>query len=850
MILLRASARHLSRHPWQVALSVLGIALGVAVVVSIDLASESARRAFALSAEGVTGRATHQIVGGSAGFDERVVPRLTRELGVHPVAPVVEAWVGVEAAPGRTLQLLGIDPFSEAPFRPYLAGGRGQGVRALGTLVTEPGAVLLSRETAEDLGARVGGTLVLRVSGRGRPVRVVGLIEPENARSAQALRNLVVADLTTAQEVLAQPGRLSRVDLVLSGGRGSEEILARVRAALPPGIEIVAAPARSEFVGELTRAFDVNLTALSLLALMVGLFLAYNAMTFSVVQRRGTIGMLRALGVTRAEIVGVILAEGLLLALVATAVGLGAGVVLAGGLVRLVTRTINDLYFVVVVRDLAVSAPALAKGAALGIGATLLAALLPAAEASTAPPGAAIRRIVLEARARRSAPRAAGAGVLVLLTGASMVAVAGQSLAWSYAGLFTMILGAALLTPIAMIGAARVAGPVLGKLFGLTGRMAARGVVAKLSRTGVAVAALMVAVSATVGVGVMIRSFRATVVRWLETSLAADVYVSAPTLRTGRGGESTLAPAVLERLRGVPGIQALGTYRGVRVLSEFGPTQLVALGVGSGSYGQFRFLSGDPAVVWPAFQEGGAAIVSESYAYRHGLAVGRSLRLRTDRGEHVFPVAGVFVDYGSDQGVVMMSRRTYEAYWDDRGVSSLGVVVAADTDVGAMIETLRARAGAEQDLLIRSNRALRAASLEIFDRTFAITAVLRVLATAIAVIGILSALMALQLERARELGVLRAQGLTPGEVWRLTLTETGLLGAIAGVLAVPVGIGLALVLIHVINRRAFGWSIETVISADVLVQAVGLAVLAALAAGAYPAWRMARTPPAPALREE
>ena len=190
----------------------------------------------------------------------------------------------------------------------------------------------------------------------------------------------------------------------------------------------------------------------------------------------------------------------------------------------------------------------------------------------------------------------------------------------------------------------------------------------------------------------------------------------------------------------------------------------------------------------------------------------------------VFPVAGVFVDYGSDQGVVMVSRRTYDAYWDDRGVSSLGVVVAPGADVSAMIEILRARAGAEQDLLIRSNRALREASLEIFDRTFAITAVLRVLATAIAVIGVLSALMALQLERARELGVLRAQGLTPREVWRLTLAETGLLGAIAGVLAVPVGIGLALVLIHVINRRAFGWSIEAVIPMDVLLQAVGLAV--------------------------
>ena len=226
------------------------------------------------------------------------------------------------------------------------------------------------------------------------------------------------------------------------------------------------------------------------------------------------------------------------------------------------------------------------------------------------------------------------------------------------------------------------------------------------------------------------------------------------------------------------------------------------------------------------------------------------LRLRTDRGERAFPVAGVFADYGSDQGVVMVSRRTYEASWDDRGVSSLGLVLVPGADPEAAAAALRVRAGGDQHLLIRSNRALREASLEIFDRTFAITAVLRVLATAVAVIGVLSALMALQLERARELGVLRAQGLTPREVWRLVLAETGLLGGIAGALAVPVGIGLALVLIHVINRRAFGWSIETTLPGDVLLQAVGLAILAALLAGVYPAWRMARTPPAPALREE
>jgi len=307
---------------------------------------------------------------------------------------------------------------------------------------------------------------------------------------------------------------------------------------------------------------------------------------------------------------------------------------------------------------------------------------------------------------------------------------------------------------------------------------------------------------------------------------------------------------VVSRARETPGVAAVGTYRGVRVASPLGPTQLVALEISRGSYRQFRFVAGSPESVWPAFQGAEAAIVSEPYAYRHGLAVGSLVPLRTDRGERRFPVVGVFADYGSDQGVVMVSRRTYETHWDDRGVSSIGLTLEPGRDVGAVVADLRAHAAEGQDLQIRSNRAIRAASLEIFDRTFAITGVLRVLATVVAAIGVLSALMALQLERAREVGVLRAQGFMPREVWRLVMAETGLLGGIAGVLAVPVGLGMALVLIHVINRRAFGWSIETTMPAEVLLQAVGLAVLAALAAGVYPAWRLVRTPPAAALRAE
>jgi putative ABC transport system permease protein len=210
----------------------------------------------------------------------------------------------------------------------------------------------------------------------------------------------------------------------------------------------------------------------------------------------------------------------------------------------------------------------------------------------------------------------------------------------------------------------------------------------------------------------------------------------------------------------------------------------------------------------------------------------------------------VYYDYGSSEGVALMSRRTYARFWDDRAVSSLGLRVADGVDVETLVAALRLRAGPEHDLLIRSNRALREASLAVFDRTFAVTVVLRYVATLVAFIGVLSALTALVLERSRELAVLRAQGLTPREVWRLVVAQTGLMGLVAGLLAVPVGLLLAFVLIRVVNQRSFGWTLQLAVGAGELGQALALAVGAALLAALYPAWRITRMSLPEALRGE
>ncbi|MDY7095534.1 MAG: ABC transporter permease [Acidobacteriota bacterium] len=862
-ILSRASRRYLQRHPWQIALSVLGVALGVAVVVAIELANQSAERAFRLSTEQVTGRTTHQLVAGPAGVDEDLYAQLRRSGEIDRAAPVVEAYVALPDHPGRVLHLVGVDPWAEAPFRTALAGGSVDP----GELLVRPGAALVAEATARDLGLEEGGRLRLGIDGRTVEVELAGVLEGD----PRGREDLLVMDIAGAQELLQRPGRLTRIDLILPTGTGTDQVLQRLREALPPGVEILEAQARQNATAGMIESFQLNLRALSLLALLCGTFLVYNTVSFSVVQRRPLIGRLRALGVTRRQIFRSILAEALALGLAGTVLGLLLGIGLGHALVRLVTRTINDLYFVLTVRELALAPQGLLVGIALGVGASLLAALAPAREATSTPPRQTLSRSALEQRARQRLPYLAGIGALLLAGGAALL-VPRTSLVVAFTGMFVVVMGCALLAPPATAALMRLVQGPLGRWTGLLGRMAARGVVASLSRTGVAIAALTVAVSVTVGIGVMIDSFRSSVAQWLEHTLVADIYVSP--LRPGRGvggGQAPLPEELARQIAELPEVGRVNTLRRVTIASQQGPVQMAAVDLDERGRGSFRFLASEPEEAWRQVRQEEALLISEPFAFRRGLQPGDLLSLRTDAGRRDFPVAAVYRDYGSDQGSVLMDRGTYDRYWQDRGFTALAVFLApgaAEDRALAGIRRLGASASAsaggnpgdgteasqpetsQPETLARSNRSIRELSLEIFDRTFLITGVLRLLAGAVAFLGVVGALTALQLDRARELAMLRANGLTPRQVWRLVTAQTGLMGLAAGLLSIPMGVVMAVIMTHVINRRSFGWSVELLLPPSIGLEALALALVAALLAGIYPAYRMARTPPALALRQE
>ena len=845
MILRLAGLRHLSRHPLQLAFGIVGVALGVAAVFSIDLANESSRRAFRISAETVAGKATHRIVGGPSGLEEELYVTLRRNAGLRTVAPVVEGYARVPARPGFTLDILGVDPFAEAPFRGYTPGASAGA--DIPRLLTQPGAGLLLEGTAKTLGLSPGDTLPLRVGVETRTLTLAGLLRPGDEVARQALETTAVTDVATAQELLGKTGRLSRIDMIIPAGEEGRKVLSRIRELLPPGAEIVPAGARGGALEQMTRAFSLNLSALSLLALVVGMFLVYNTMTFSVLQRRQLVGTLRALGVTRREVFVQVLSEAAILGAAGVAIGLPLGYFLGKILLGMVTRSIGDLYFALSVRELSVGTWSILKAAALGIGAAVAASLWPAHEATSAPPRAVMSRSAIETGVRKVLPAASAAGAGLILLGAGAQLYPSRSVPLSFGGLFSIVAGYALLTPLATALMARGIQPVLGLVFGTPGKMAARSVPASLSRTGVAAAALVVALSTTVGIGIMIDSFRRTVSEWLDHALRSDIYVSSAEDRRGFHRPS-LPPDLIRRVSSAPGVSQVALVRRQFLESSSGLTELFVMRIPWESFTAFRFLEGDARTAWEAMR-GGAVIVSDPYSYRHGLHKGDVVPLRTDRGVREFPVAGVYSDYGSDQGIVGILGDTYDRFWDDREVDSIGLRLSPGAPIDVAVAHIRELAG-DRPVVVRSSRSLREASLRVFDRTFAVTNVLRSLSVLIAFVGILNALMAIQMERGREHAVLRAVGLTPRQTWGLVAGESAVIGAIAGLLAVPLGAAQALVLIRFINRRSFGWTMQTWVDPWVLLQAIALALLASVLAGLYPAGRLARSSPARALKQE
>ncbi len=841
-LLFKSGIRYLYRNPWQSILSIVGIALGVAIVVAIDLSNESSAKAFDLSMESISGSATHNIKG-TTNLPDSIFRIVRKDLNISKSAPVIEKLVVSESIPKITFTLLGIDPISEAHFRPYLANSKSLGV-GIDAFITTKNAVMITKNTAAKLKLNVGDSLKIRMDGDLHSLYIITVLTTNDKNSSRALDNIIVCDIGNAQNICRMNDRLTHIDLIINDNDAE-----KLSKQLPKSVRIGKTSFRTKTAEQITDAFKTNLLAMSLLALIVGMFLIFNTMTFAVVQRRRYIGLIRAIGVTRREVFTLIIGEALLIGFIGTILGLILGYYMGIGLVALVTNTINDMYFVLSVKDVEMSSISIIKGFFLGIIATIVSALKPAYEATVSPPTVSLNRSHLESNLRKKIPIMNIYGIISIAVGVVILLIDSKSIYVSYLGIVPLIVGFTLFTPAVIVIAVNILTIPMSKAFGTMGKMATRGVSSHISRTTIAIAALSISVASAVGVGTMVESFRTTVIDWLTYRLRADVYVSVPT-NIARWNDGVFSPEIAEEVRKFPETDRMNLYREFQITSNDKIIHILAAKVQGFSYEKFTERYLNEKELWKKFYSEDVVLVSESYAYNTGQKVNDFMTIPTDFGDKKFKIIGIYRDYSSDIGLVMLSTDIFHKYFNDRMLSGFGVFAKPGTDIEKLIQKINLLAKPNQKLVIRSNKMLLESSIEVFDRTFLITNVLQLLAIGISFIGILSSLMALQLERSRELGVLRANGLTPGQLWKLVTIQTGLMGIIAGIMSIPLGNIIAYILIFVINRRSFGWSIDFFIIPEMLLQALLISLVAALLAGIYPAYKMSRTSPALALRQE
>lgn len=843
-----SSFRYLKQHPLQIFLSILGISLGVAVVVSIELANESAKKAFSLSTDAITGSSTHFIDGGTSGLHESFYTTLKTDLKIKHASPVIELLGTATNLDDTTnkkaipITLLGIDPFSQESFRIDSRNTSNSDIRRL---ISTPLTIFVTYSTAESLGISKGDPLEIEINGLHYTMELAGLIAPDNLVSEQALTNILFTDISTAQEITGTLQTITRIDLIVDNNE-----LTAIGEALPPGAYIEESSSRNSATEQMTRAFDINLTALSLLSLLVGSFIIYNTMTFSVVRRRRLIGMLRAVGVSKSQIFTLIIAEAFAIGLVGSVLGVIGGIFLGKFLLGIVSQTINDLYFAVSVNELFINPLILSQAGILGITATLLASSMPAIEATSVPPGTSLVRSSFESLISKYIPHVSTCGLGLLLASCLILFIPGNNLIMSFIGLLCIVLGSALLVPITTIFSLKLLTPICGKLFGLLGIVATRSIRNSLSRTSVAIATLTVAISLTIGIGLMIESFRATVDIWLDTALGDGIYISTPSANLNLL-ESSIKTSILDQLSSMDEITVIDTFRRARVKSPNGPVEIVSIDTTFKTFNRpERFKSGNPEDIWNTFQNGKSVVISEPFAFRNNFRTGDSLILDSRHGQQSFRIAGIYYDYSSSDGLVMMHHTIYQALWDDKEISSARLHLATTANVRDTINKIYSSTSNIQTLEIRSDIELKNAALEVFDRSFKITSVMRTIAIVIAFIGVLGALLSLQIELRKEFGIMRALGFIPSQISKLITLQTAVIGLLAGLFAIPTGIGLALGLVYAVNRVSFGWSMDLHLYPIILIEAVLIAVIAALAAGVYPSIRVLRSPASLDLREE
>ena len=817
-------------HPLFPTLNILGIAAGVTVFLAIQMANRGALASFQNAVGLVAGHAHLEIRGD---LPEGIFPAVQNTEGVASATPLVEGIATLPEEPGEYLRILGIDPFTGVDMRVFELSARGGEDPDLEQWLRDPDVLAVAGKKTEPFRVLAGGA--------SKTLRPLFELKTDDVGVASDPR-LAAMDIGWAQQLLGMPGRLTSIQLLAENPLDLDPLIEKLRLIAPPDAVIGPPSRRGGETERMLAAFQLNLTALSLVSMVVGVYLIYNSLSASVVRRRHEIGVLRACGATKVEVTALFLGESFVCGFLGTILG----ILLAGPLAALLSapvgQTVSSLYALVSIDRIEITPLQIALAFACGLGASLLAAWRPAREAASCDPALVLRQGSMgdgADSARGWAPW--GVACLLLAFVLSWLALRQGGRFLGFAAVGFLIAGFSLLVPFVVRLFARFAkGP------GWMVRLASQHLVRSLHRNAVTIAALAVAAAMTVSVSVMIHSFRASVERWLGNTLAADLFI-APAANETAGLQSFLPAAALDWIRQDPRVAEVGTFR--EMVVPWGERTANFAVVDGQARGELEFLSGGPHAAADFFKKG-KVVVSESFSNRHGAKLGEVLEFASPKGPARFEVVGVIRDFTRDSGLVMIERSNFSHYWSDDRLHSLSITLKNPADSTLLAEDFRQALGRQGEFAIYTNSDLRRRVLEIFDQTFAVTSVLRTIAVVVAVAGVLLSLSTLVLEREREIGVLRSQGASSGQIRSLVLTEASMVGLLSSGVGILCGAAMAMILTWVINKAFFGWTIDLRYPWGVIAATPLWILPAALLAAWLPASRASRIPPARAIRFE
>ena len=836
VLLFRLIVRPMIRDRARTLLTVSAVALGVAVIVAVDLAGEASMGSFRSSLESLRGRASYEITQ-VGGIPESVYGDLARLETPLAFSPRLEGFALVLGT-GEEVPVFGVDLVGDTTL-----GENGSRPRSDAFDRIDGPSVWVTAS----LGVSVGDPLPVIAGDRRMDLVVQGIVEPAAAGAGRFL----LMDIALAQRLFARAGRLDRIYVHAPPGDGldwREQLVPH----LPPAASVLPAGSRTGDSRRMLRAFRWNLRMMSYTTILVGAFLIYNTITAYVVRRRQQIGIARAVGASRAMVRAAFLIEGAVFGVVGAVAGLLLGRVLATGAVEAVGATVSSLYVRGTPGEIGLSAGAVATGVVAGVGMSLLSAWWPAREAAGVAPTEAMARARLDYRVRAASRRSAVAAIVlaVLAVGCCFVPPVGRIPVAGYLAPILLAAACAALSPRVCAAALAVAGRLLSPPLGVIASVAARGLAASLGRTSVIVTAMAVAIGLVVSMGITVGSFRETVTDWLQSRLRADFYVS-PVADGGRGAASTMSEDVAARLEAVRGVADVGRFRTYPVRYHGSPATLGLADVDLyRRHAGVDFFDGpSPETIWRTLESGEGVIASELFGYRHGVEPGDTIRLALGSGPVELMVAGIFHDYSGEREFLIADRRAFLPRLPDPRLSSAGVYLEPDADFEETHAAL-AQALAGRGVEVTPTRAIRSEAIRIFDRTFTITYALEAIAMFVAILGMAEALLNLVYDRRSEIALLRMHGASIAQVRRLVLVQAGLLGGLASFMGLALGAASSQVLLRVIHKQSFGWSLPLHWPVGFLAAMLGAVLVASVAAGLWPARIGSRLDPVEVLRAE